>query len=175
MSTKADAARRLRAEIAAAFSGHPYPGDNNLVDAGTLDPKTERLRNAFKNRRWQDVSIDMVRSFKDDLPLFTPAAFAYFLPAYLLACMEAPDEVDTAFDSVIFNLTPPLSDGGWQIRFFQARARLFSQEEANTLSMFLDMAARHEIDEWASEGGVPPFDRIGRARGYWASIARGKA
>ncbi|MGH8630775.1 MAG: DUF6714 family protein [Burkholderiales bacterium] len=165
-------ADRVKAQIAAAFSKRAYPDDGKVVvDATGFDPESNALGAAFSGQRWTDVPATQVRSFKDALPLFTPAAFAYFLPAYLLACLEAPEEVDTAFDSVIFALTPPATRKGWQWRFFKDRITLFDRAQAEAVAAFLDLAAQREIEEWAREGKRPPPDRIGRARSYWTGVA----
>lgn len=109
----------------------------------------------------------MVLAHKDALPLFKPAAFRYYLPAYMIACVDHRDHVDVALDGTIFNLTPPTARRGWQWDFFQVRAELFTATERDAIGQFLALMAACECEDWASTGQPPPFDRVQPAVAYW--------
>ena len=109
MNTPHTASLSLQESITNAFSARTRPDDHDLGAADGIqqprnDPESFALIEAFRGLPWQAVDANMVRTFKDALPLFTPAAFAYYVPAYMLACLKAPEAVDTAFDAVIFKL-----------------------------------------------------------------------
>lgn len=109
----------------------------------------------------------MVREHKEALPLFTPAGFRYYLPAYMIACIDHRDEIDVALDGAIFNLTPPRARRGWKWAWFEARARLFTAPERDAIRGFLELMAQHDVEDWASAGRAPPVDRVQPALAFW--------
>lgn len=160
----------MKAVLLAAFADMPYPGDENIVvDQDVFDPECAEIVRAFTGMKWQDVPVEMVRRFKDALPLFTPEAFGFYVPTYMTACIDAPHEVDVALDSVLFNLTPPVPESGWQWDFFQARVEGFKGPQADAIQSFLALMNQRELADWAREGKVPPRERIGRAIDFWAA------
>lgn len=161
----------VKVALFAAFADIPYPGDENIVvDQNVFDPECTEIVSAFTGMKWQDVSVEMVLQFKEALPLFTPAAFSFYLPAYMVACVDAYYDVDVALDSVLFNLTPPVSRSGWQWDFFQARVKGFSGPQVDATRSFLTLMNEYELADWASAGKVPPRERIGRAMDFWAQF-----
>lgn len=159
----------MKAALLAAFAAVPYPGDERIVvDQEAFDPECAEIVRAFTGMRWQDVSVETVRRFKDALPLFTPEAFGFYLPAYMVACIDAPHEVDVALDSVLFRLTPPLPASGWRWDFFQARVQGFKALQVDAIRSFLALMNQRELADWAHEGKIPPRERIGRAIDFWA-------
>ena len=135
------------------------------------DLESEALAHGLRSQPWQRVDVAAVRRFKDALPLFEPAAFAYYLPAWLLACLQAPAEVDSALDAVIFSLTPPARQRGWQSRFFAERARLFTPAETVAIAAFLAYEQAREQADWATAGLTPPPERLDRPLAYWSAAA----
>ena len=92
----------LAAEVTAAFGDTRYPvGDtiskNPENDEGTSD--------YFRDKVWSDMAAPDLSWHDFALVAFTPAAFAYFLPAFLVAGLEFPD--DSPLDSLISALRPP--------------------------------------------------------------------
>jgi hypothetical protein len=164
----ADAIDGLRKTIIAAFSASPYPGDEQIcADQSANDPECQEIAAAFRGKHWKDVSVEMVREHADALPLLTPAAFRYFLPAYMVASAEAYYDVDVASESVLSNLTPPAVRDGWQWDFFLERARQFDRAQRNAINSFLRVLRQIEVDDWASAGSQPPDDRFARAIEFW--------
>lgn len=170
MKASAQDRAAVKAALMAAFAGMPAPGAHDIViDASGADPESTALEHAFSNLPWQDVTTATVRRFKDALPLFTPAAFAFYLPAYMVACIDAPATVDTALDSVLFNLTPPAPQTGWEWDFFYARTRGYTAPQIAGIRAFLALMAQIEHDDWASQGLHAPLERIGQAADFWAA------
>jgi hypothetical protein len=157
----------VKHQVLDGFHATPYPGDDDLVRGG--DPECRAVADAFRGVDWRDVTIAMVRDHKEALPLFTPGAFRYFLPAYLIGCLDAPAEVDVALDGVVFNLTPP-SRAARQATF-GARAQLFSAAERAAIVAFLEWMDAGEIADWASAGMEPPERRAKPALAYWRGAA----
>lgn len=161
----------VKTKILDAFGATPYPGDEDLVaDQSGYDPECTEIASAFKGKDWKDVSVEMLRKHKEALPLFTPAAFRYYLPAYMTGCADSYYDVDVALDSVLFNLTPPKPRSGWEWDFFWARAQQFNERERDAIRSFLELMDQYERADWASEGMEPPGDRVAPALDFWAEL-----
>jgi hypothetical protein len=98
----------LAKEIESAFQDVTYPGDDNLVydNSGRYWDVREAAQ-AFKSQHWKTIPLKVIVSNRDHLPFLTPAAFHFFLPAFLLASLLHPVEADTLNDNLIYLLTPP--------------------------------------------------------------------
>ena len=163
----------VKAKVREAFDASPYPGNENLVvDQSGHDPEGMAIASAFRGKGWEDVSVEMLRSHADALPLFTPAAFRYYLPAYMIGAIDHYYDLDVALDGVLFNLTPPKERSGWEWDFFWARAQQFEESEREAIRSFLELMDRYEHADWASEGMEQPGDRVGPALGFWAERSR---
>jgi hypothetical protein len=153
----------VRAEIVQAFGNSQYPGDHNLVIGN--DMECEEVAEAFKGKEWDSLSPAFVREQKDALSLLTPEAFRYFFPAYLIACIDARLEVDTAWDSVIHDLTPQRESPGW----IERRSEGFTPDQIAAIQAFLDLIDRQEQEYWTTKGLPRPDDEFREAIEYWAS------
>jgi hypothetical protein len=157
-----------KTKIENAFAATPYPGDDDLVaDPTEHDPECMEIASAFRGKKWSAISPEMVREYSEALPLFTPAAFRYYLPSYMLASLQSRYPVDAAKDNVVFNLTPPAQGSGWEADFFQARAVQFSVAERDAIASFLELLRDERIADWASAGKEPPASGMERALEYW--------
>jgi hypothetical protein len=162
----AQSQQALKTKITEAFQKTVYPGDENLVPDAVGDPECIEIARTFKGKEWQSVPPEIVHEHKDALPLFTPAAFCYYLPAYLMACIDAREQIDVAWDSVIIRLTPPKNLQGSRMEFFRTRAEGFSPTQAEALLAFLEFAFEKEKADWAREGLEPQKD-FPQAIKYW--------
>src|SRR5262249_35478647 len=57
----------------------------------------------------------------NDLLILAPQAFAYYLPAYLIATVEEPEAIDLALDAVVLSLTAPEPDDAVVGEWFEER------------------------------------------------------
>lgn len=174
----------VRATIRKAFARTPYPGDEKLVVAGAgEDPECDQIAESFRGKMWRKLPAGVIRGFADSLPLFTPAAFRYYLPAYMLASL-GPDEEpapmrklvpgrapDTAFEwydvvnFVLFRLTLPESPEDSE--YFLARARQFSGEERKAIARYLELIAERKEMNRDGEEPKPERNEIARAVRFW--------
>ena len=125
---------------------------------------------AFRGKDWRSIWRETVRDHATALPLFTPAAFRYFLPAYMIACLDGYDDLDVAPDSVLFNLTPPNQRSGDEVNF-SARTQRFTRVEREAVASFLGIMDEYERADWASAGKQPPEDRVEPALKWWREFA----
>lgn len=168
METKPISRNAVKKKILEGFSATPYPGDEHLVNVPlSTNADYRELESAFKGKDWRDVSAQIVRDQKESLPLFTPAAFRYYLPSYMMHCVESPREVDVALDSVLFNLTPPKKRSGWEWERFAARAQRFDGRENEAIRSFLELLEQDDIEDWLRAGTKRPRSRVKPALEYW--------
>jgi hypothetical protein len=151
----------LRAAIESAFAAVPQPSPDALVsgDVG-YDPEYRDVAESFEGKHWRELSPAFVREHRDALPLLSPAAFRFFLPAYLLACIEAEQDLDTAPLSVALSLTPPEPHDGGASEAFARRTLLFTPVEARAICAYLAAAPTSAAER------EPSF---ARASSYWQS------
>ena len=129
-----DDARRVVAIVAAAFEERPPITGFVTRDPGGFDQRS--VEADLSDCRWQDISIETVAIHKDDLAFLTAEAFAYFLPAFIVASIKEPDLTDVAMQSTLWMLTPlrnlvPREDFGF-----------FSSKEVAALRAFVAFVGR---------------------------------
>jgi hypothetical protein len=171
MDTDQTPAHDVTARIRDAFSTTPYPGDANVVANSSADDReSAAVADAFRAKAWQSISIPDVRRHASALPLLTPDAFRFVLPAYMIAVVDGPREVDVAKDNVLFNLTPPANRSGWQWSFFHSRSQLFTEAEREAIRGFLRWMDAFERANWESVGRRAPEDRVAPALRFWEAL-----
>ena len=95
---------KLVQNIMGAFSERDYPGDDHLL----LPVDDEGEGQLFVGMNWRDLDYEKLELRTFVLHCFTPDAFCYFLPAYLVACTEKPDS--GLSDVVLERISPPKND-----------------------------------------------------------------
>jgi hypothetical protein len=160
----------LEARILEAFAAVPRPGDAALVSGDeSYDPEYRAVARALVGKDWQTLSLACIREHQDALPLLTPAAFRYFLPAYLLACIRDEANLDTAPSNVAMSLAPPGAEDAASAAAFATLAAGFTSAQALAISSYLELAAERERAAWARPREVSP---AGRALNYWRGRAQ---
>lgn len=91
----------LVARITKAFEDMPPPV-GQVISVETQDD--EGTTEYFLGTRWQEHTPESLQNFTA-LSFFTPEAFCYYLPAYILAAMKQPSS--GIADSLIEYLCPP--------------------------------------------------------------------
>ncbi len=100
--------QNLRAKIIDAFSSTPHPGKRNIT--GHECEECYELRDTFSPLKWDAVPPEIIDDNFGQLSLFTPEAYRYFLPAYLLRCLDNFDPDNRICEFVIYSLTPDDAD-----------------------------------------------------------------
>lgn len=146
-------------EILAAFSGVPYPGDENIVDHACLE--CDRVAEYFKGKHWKELpSNDFLKSavLAAGIHLLTAEAFRFYLPFFLTFNLEllGSEEALSAESSdlratVTFALCPPVLEenkrfGGekwtpaqWELALMTWKRRMqgFNSLQKNVIASFL--------------------------------------
>ena len=124
-------ARRL---IEAAFADTPRP-DPPLVEP-TYDD--EGVSDYFAGRTWRGNRVVDLRFHEAALVFFTPDAFRYYLPAFLLASLDDREEADVIPDHVVDHFSHHARPS------WAKRVESFSPAECDAIIAFLwEVADEH--------------------------------
>ena len=136
---------KIRNLIQDAFGNAEYPGDENLVATEPLADQIwrQRIAKSLRGKDWTSISPledKEVSHDGSDLLYLTSAAFCYYLPAYLIACIDDFDEADVMGATVIHVLTPPSDEGARNSeskKTFDNKIKKFSRVQREAICAFL--------------------------------------
>jgi hypothetical protein len=139
----------LVTRIAAAFRTDAPPPKRIVVHQCE---ECERVAFDFAGRQWTDLSADVLEYHHDSIPLLSPEAFAYYLPAYLSFATRDPDRIG---EMVLYSLGPSAGP-----RSAERRAACgYSAEQRRLIVQVAELIAGDDGDH---------FRRfLDRARKYW--------
>jgi hypothetical protein len=141
MTTEAQR-RELEASIRLAFARVVRPA-KDLIALHQCD-ECEELRCAFVSQRWEAMSGELIERHYVSLPLLSPEAFVYFLPAYILHSLDHFSPTSTVAEFTVYAVSPGAnSDLGledWAVQ----RLAPFTNEQASAVDQFLELVERDE-------------------------------
>lgn len=123
----------VAAQIEAAFADTPPPG-NDFDDISATKYGEEGIVDYFRGTTWRGHHVLDLRKHECALAYFTDKAFRYWLPAFMLADLESPEEADIIAEGIAFHLTE--SDVA------EARCHHFSTVELEAIAAFFGECAR---------------------------------
>jgi Family of unknown function (DUF6714) len=130
-------------QIQAAFETEPYPGDDRLVNSrGGYHLEANQIAAAFQGKHWRQLDLRFLFPQRQSLYFFTPEAFRFFLPAYLLASLGGKRVATDVRETVLFSLMPP-KKGSKEWDWFAARIEPLSSEQKMAITEFLKYLQRH--------------------------------
>jgi hypothetical protein len=142
----------LQELIESAFADVPYPGDNNITRCPYRCRPCQEVAEFFKGKTWRGNSVEDLRDHHIALSLFTPEAFQYFLPAFMLASLESNDQINLLPDAIRVHFEFNIDHRD----HFLIRLNRFSEPQRNVIIQFL----RH----MESKGAGSAEDVIGLLR-----------
>lgn len=97
----------LRQSIMDVFSRNTYPGDSQLVSHRCLE--CDEIATAFKGTHWRDwiAPNKKIEEYTEALSLFTLEAYRFFLPAFMITCVDRFKETSSKGipERLFFSLT----------------------------------------------------------------------
>ncbi|MEA5514770.1 DUF6714 family protein [Nodularia sp. UHCC 0506] len=124
-------------EIEGAFSTSQYPRDDQLVyDNSGNHLECEEIARDFRGKDWKTIPLETLRYNADSLLFFTPQAYRFYLPAYLLASIQFYREADIITNNVVYSLTAP-EEQGFEMKRFLLRVSFFSLTQKSAIRSFL--------------------------------------
>jgi hypothetical protein len=121
--------------IQRAFGDTSRPTDAELF-LGPRDSQVGVLWSELAGKRWNDVDVQCVPA-EVALLRFTPGGFHYFLPAYMLACVEGRAQETAAWIAALSFLSPLTGDDAWRTNVFAPRSALFDSAQVEAILAFL--------------------------------------
>ena len=137
----------VQESIESAFADVPYPGDDRIADHKDC-PECDDVREHFRGATWRGHNVAELQQYQSVLPLFTPEALQYFLPAFMLVSLGAWREADDIPFSVMYICLPsdPNEEAGLR-QHGRERFEIFTHRQREAIADFLR--------EWA--GSDSPF------------------
>jgi hypothetical protein len=93
----------LKQTIERAFRDVPYPGDDKITHCPYNCAECRRVAAFFKGKEWTGHTAEELRGHHVALSLFTPEAFHYFLPAFMLVSLDHHEKGDVIPDAIRFH------------------------------------------------------------------------
>jgi hypothetical protein len=138
----------LKLAIRNRFPGTPTPVEEDIATHDCRECLA--IRATFAGRTWDSLRPSELEARFDSLPMLSPNAFKYYLPAYLTHSLEnlSPDCLVCQF--TIYAIAP--DDDAKEAEFvdwWRERLSLFTAEQFEVLTRFLEHARQHEaFDEF---------------------------
>jgi len=149
--------------IKIAWDGVAYPGDDKIFTPHSYDD--EDITEYFRGTTWEGHSAKSLRGYSSAIStFFTPIAYHYWLPAFLIAAIENPEELDAGLGSLISSLFPE-SEGSFFYAEQQERFTLLTDEQKLAVIATLEFM----IEKWGSNS-EPMYDEE-TALQYFYSIS----
>jgi hypothetical protein len=136
----------LLSSISGAFAARRHPGGGNITRCtldrrfgGALDGpcwECEAMEEYFGARAWTEISGRELRRNGDNDSLFTVPAYCYFLPAYLVASVQEPENLDICVEHLEYRFGPKAEDAFAMARLSEIKSELAGTERAVLLSYF---------------------------------------
>ena len=93
----------LKEKIEEAFAGVPQPDDAYITRCPYNCAECARVAAFFKGKAWKELTVAELKAHHVALTLFTPEAFHYYLPAFMLTSIGAYEKGDLIPDAIRFH------------------------------------------------------------------------
>src|SRR5213593_3041622 len=136
----------VQESIESAFADVPYPGDDRIADHKDC-PECDDVREHFRGVTWRGHTVAELQQYQSALPLFTPAALQYFLPAFMLVSLGAWSEADMIPFAILQMCMPsqPEADAALR-RHHEELFSAFTRPQREVIAAYLR--------EWAGSGSL---------------------
>lgn len=99
--------------IESAWQGVPYPGDDKIFTPDSYDD--EDIINYFSGTTWRGHDAASLRAHSSAFTFFTPEAFHYWLPAFMVAAMQNPQAADVVVDRIAWSVSGEYAAQRWPL------------------------------------------------------------
>jgi hypothetical protein len=122
----------IREHIIKAFRDVLPPSPDNITACPCLE--CLEIAQYFRGTSWQGHPPRDLRIHSAALSLFTPAAYRYWLPAFMLAEIDDPETADIIAEGIAYDFT--------ESNLRDARVSHFTQGELRAIAAFFDECVR---------------------------------
>lgn len=155
-----DLERDLAREVEEAFANVPYPGDDKLLRY-SFSYENESILEWFRGKHWKEISLQALRVNETNMHRFSPEAFRFYLPCYMVGGLLHPGETNLVWQCVFSNFAPPESEGP-DMDWFRAWVSLLDARQKAAVRRYVELYARIEI--------TVPDPCIEQALAFWRRI-----
>jgi len=130
------------------FKDIPYPGDENIVDDPSHCPECKEVSKAFNKKHWKEVLLEFKFSLMsflkppaiipDSFLLLTTKAFQFYLPAFLIYCIDEIDNInqyDEIISDKIFRMIDIII---FKLNYFLNLQEYFNIQQRQVIKVFLE-------------------------------------
>ena len=128
----------LKQAIEEAFADVPYPGDGNITKCPYNCSECTRVALYFKGKEQAGHKEEDLRAFHVALSLFTPEAFQFFLPSFMMMSLNSYEKGDIIPDAIRFHFEFTQEMQG----HFAVRMSKFSSAQRKTIIDYLTTMER---------------------------------
>jgi hypothetical protein len=156
----------LREDIRNAFAAAPYPGDDRIAyDQSGRHLECNQVAQSFRGKDWRSLAPQFLRNNADALFFFSPAAFVFFLPAFLQMSLEDFDHGDIIPTNILISLEPSAST---EIDDeFERQIANLTPSQRKTIAAYLQYLATERSDFFPSNTPQKILDM------YWSKYLHG--
>ncbi|MFO0902188.1 MAG: DUF6714 family protein [Pirellulales bacterium] len=145
----------LGKRIIAAFSAVKYPGDDKLTVYSRAGRAHDEVWAILKGKEWTQCPVTVLMRCDTPLADLTPAAFCYYMPAFLLACLDNGESGDIAHSLVYYLSAASYSDRA----IFCLRLSEFNQQQRDVMREVLYELIRRGVEsEDDAHGALAALD-----------------
>ena len=149
-------------QIAAAFGEVQQPAPDTLVNNHCCE--CAETSAAYAGKPWTDVTLEDVLRGRET-SLLTATAWRYYLPAFMIWAIRAPESMDVLLDNLVYQL-----DGAGVPDWFAERAVGFTDQQRQAICAYLAWYRDREEIAWARLGAEPPR-HVYSALAHWSGGA----
>jgi hypothetical protein len=156
----------LLAQIREAFADALCPSELTSGPIGYLHDPLSHFE--YDVRNWPKFHVDRAYRYRELLWVFTPDAYRFYLPKFLIAALD-PTCQPVVTESLVGNLFPPPEDSLQERARFEARVSSLAAPQVNAVREFLRFIAERDAEEYAfdddDEAAQNPQRALDR---YWS-------
>ena len=154
----------LKARVRAAFSGGECPPQDRIAFHQCAE--CAELRAAFADIQWETMPDALIESYEGSLPLLSPDAFAYFLPAYIRYATDHLTWRASPSEYTVYAVGPDAPRNEDIADWHRKRFKALTAEQADVIDEFLALV-ENDPDLGAHLGDVS--ERRMQFRELWES------
>ncbi len=91
----------------------PYPGDDKIRTPDSIDD--DGIVSYFAGTTWRGHAPANLRANSSAFSFFSPDAFHYWLPAFLIAAINDPEEADVVVEYIAWSVRDHYPAGAWPL------------------------------------------------------------
>lgn len=151
----------LKSKIFESYAGTKQPAKDDIVSHNC--EQCQEMRKDFAGIKWQEVNDELLERNYDKIPLFSPQAFVYYLPAFLVYTLNNFDSHSVIGEFTIYALTP---DKKWNqdeesLSYWTEKFSFFTDEKMNAVYDFLELSKQNPVYEYEFDSiSKKVFDRL---------------